>query len=107
MSKSRSEGRQNSADNVFTGIPVGRKDASLFSQFLGSLDLAANSRRAMAQDVRKFAAWFSSANKERFIVARVTTRDITDFKDHLARDRKQAVSTVNRCLVTIRRFLGW
>jgi integrase/recombinase XerC len=57
--------------------------------------------------VRKFASWFSGSNKERFTVARVTTRDVTDFKDHLARDIKQAVSTVNRSLVTLRRFFGW
>jgi site-specific recombinase XerD len=47
------------------------------------------------------------ANKEAFTVARVTVRDITDFKDHLRREKNQAVATVNRCLVTIRRWLGW
>src|SRR6476660_5151153 len=107
VSNSCPEGRQNSGDNVFAGVPVGRKEASLFNQFLGSLDLAANSRRAMIQDMRKFADWFSSANNERFVVARVTTRDVTDFKEHLHRDMHQAVATVNRCLVTIRRFFGW
>lgn len=107
MSSLRPEGRQNSGDNVFAGLSAGKKDEALFTQFLGSLDLAANSRRAMTQDIRKFASWFSSANKERFTVARVTTRDITDFKDCLAREKKQAVATVNRCLVTIRRFFGW
>ena len=32
---------------------------------------------------------------------------MTDFKDHLRREQGQAVSTVNRALVTIRRFLAW
>ena len=59
------------------------------------------------QDIRKFARWFSSSNKEPFAVDRVTVRDITDFRDHLRRDQGQAVATVNRCLVTIRRFFGW
>src|SRR5688572_2460803 len=103
MSNSRSEGRQNTGDNVFKG-PVGRKDAAQFAQFLGSLDLAADSRRAMTQDMRKFAGWFSESNKERFTVARVTTRDVTDFKEYLSREKQQAVATVNRCLVTIRRY---
>jgi site-specific recombinase XerD len=40
-------------------------------------------------------------------VERVTTRDITDFKDWLRREQGQAVSTVNRALVTLRRYLGW
>lgn len=107
VSKSRPEGRQNSGDNVFADVPTGRKEPGLFGQFIDSLDLAPNSRRAMAQDMRKFADWFASANKERFLVGRVTTRDVSDFKEHLHRDKKQAVSTVNRCLVTIRRFFGW
>ena len=51
--------------------------------------------------------WFSSSNREPFAVSRVTVRDITDFRDHLRKDQGRAVSTVNRCLVTIRRFLGW
>jgi integrase/recombinase XerC len=38
---------------------------------------------------------------------RITTRDITDFKNHLRRDRGQAVPTINRNLTTIRKFFGW
>jgi len=37
----------------------------------------------------------------------VTTRDVSDFKNHLRRDQEQAVATVNRALVTLRRFFGW
>jgi site-specific recombinase XerD len=103
----RPEGRQNPGDNVFSGLPTGPDEPALFRQFLGSLDLAANSRRAMCQDVRKFALWFSTSNKEPFVVGRVTTRDVTDFKDHLRREKQQAVATVNRCLVTVRRFFRW
>ena len=57
--------------------------------------------------MRKFAKWFSAANHEPFVVGRVTTRDITDFKSYLWRDLGQAVATVNRALVTLRRFFGW
>ena len=32
---------------------------------------------------------------------------MTDFRDFLRREKKQAVATVNRCLVTLRRFFGW
>ena len=75
--------------------------------YLDGHDFAANSRRAVVQDLRKFAGWFSGANAEPFRIARVTTRDITDFRDCLRRDRNQAVTTINRALVTIRRFFGW
>ena len=37
----------------------------------------------------------------------MTTRDVGDFRDALRRDRAQAVATVNRALVTIRRYFGW
>ena len=107
MSNSRQQSRQNWGDNVFLGLRVGSEESSLFAQFLDAHDFAANSRRAMVQDARKFARWFAEANKEPFVVGRVATRDITDFKDYLRRDQGQAVATVNRALVTLRRFLGW
>lgn len=98
---------KNWGDKVFDGIPVGSEEASLFSRYVAGHDLAANSRKAIAQDVKKFARWFASVNKEPFKISRVATRDVTDFRDFLRREKKQAVATVNRCLVTIRRFFGW
>ena len=50
---------KNSGDNVFDGIPVGKDEASLFNQYVAAHDLAANSRKAITQDVRKFARWFA------------------------------------------------
>jgi len=107
MSQKRPQDRPNSADNVFHGIHVGADEPVLFARFLESHDFADNSRKAMVQDVRKFARWFSEANQEPFVVGRVTTRDVADFKTHFRRDRGQAVSTINRALVTLRRFFGW
>ena len=101
----RSEGGQNSGDNVFESIPVGKEEAAYFTAFLAGHDFSANSRRAFTQDMRKFAAWFSSANRERFVVGRVTTRDVADFRDHLRREQGQAVATINRALVTLRPVL--
>jgi site-specific recombinase XerD len=98
---------KNSGDNVFEGMPVGTDEASFFGQYVAAHDLAANSRKAITQDMRKFACWFALANKEPFQLGRVTTGDVTDFRDFLRRDQKQAVATVNRCLVTLRRFFGW
>jgi len=107
MSDSRPQDRQNSPDNVLDGIPVGPDEGALFARFLDGHDLAPNSRRAMTQDVRKFAVWFSTANKEPFVAGRVTTRDVSDFKNWLRRGQEQAVATVNRALVTLRRYFGW
>lgn len=98
---------KNSGDNVFRRCSVGPEEVSLLRAYLDCHDFAANSRRAVIQDLRKFAAWFSGANAEPFRVGRVTTRDITDFRDCLRRDRNQAVTTINRALVTIRRFFNW
>src|SRR6516165_4063896 len=57
--------------------------------------------------MRKFAAWFTTANKEPFQANRVTIRDVIDFKGHLRREKGQAIATVNRALVTLRRYFGW
>jgi integrase/recombinase XerC len=106
-SESRPEGRKNSSDNVFRGLAVGPDVASLFARFLGDHDLTANTRRAFSQDVRKFASWFVEANNEPLTVDRVTARDVSDFRAYLRHEKGQAVSSVNRALVTLRRFFGW
>ena len=98
---------KNSGDSVFGNIPVGPEEGALATRFLADHDFAPDTRRAFANDLKKFARWFSTANGERFVVGRVTTRDITDFRDHLRREQQQAVATVNRALVTLRKFFGW
>ncbi|MBY0522803.1 MAG: tyrosine-type recombinase/integrase [Gemmataceae bacterium] len=98
---------KNSGDKVFQGIPVGEREPSLFADFLSAHDFAPPTRKALRSDLRKFAKWFSAANKELFRVERVTLRDVADFRDHLRRDQGQAVASVNRALVSLRRFFGW
>jgi integrase/recombinase XerC len=98
---------KNSAEKVFDSIPAGQAEASLFAAYLDAHDFAPGSRKGFRLDVRSFARWFTQANKEPFRVGRVTTRDVTDFKDYLRREKGWAVATVNRCLVTLRRWLGW
>ena len=107
VSNLRKQDGQNCGDNVFAGISAGPDEAGLFTQFLDAHDFSANTRRAFRQDIRKFAKWFNEANHEPFVVGRVTTRDVADFRNHLRRDQGQAVATVNRALVTLRRFFGW
>lgn len=101
---------QNSSDNVFRGVPVGKTEPVLVTQFLAEHDFAANTRKAILNDLRKFARWFTQANNEPFSLARVTVRDVADFRDQSRQNspwRVSAVSTVNRAIVTLRRFFGW
>ncbi len=79
----------------------------LVERFLADNDFSQNTQRAFAKDLKKFASWFVQVNKEPLKIARVTARDVSDFKDHLRRDQGQAVSTVNRALVAVRRFFAW
>lgn len=107
VSTSRQQGRQNSGDSVFDGLPVGPGEADRFAAFFAGNDFSVNTRRAFAQDARSFAAWFSEANREPFTVSRVTTRDVTDFREYLRREKGRAVATVNRALVTVRLYFAW
>jgi site-specific recombinase XerD len=94
-------------DKVFDGLRVGEAEEGLASSFIHGHDLSPHTRRAMRSDLRKFARWFVESNREVFTVKRVTSRDVADFRDHLRRDGGQAVASVNRCLVTLRRFFAW
>jgi integrase/recombinase XerC len=107
MSNSRPEERKNSHDNVFQGLPVGAEEPSLVVGYLAGHDFADHTCRAIKNDLRKFVRWFSQANREPFVVKRVTLRDVTDFRNHLHRDQRQAVATINRALIVIRRFFDW
>ncbi|MEQ8853584.1 tyrosine-type recombinase/integrase [Gimesia sp.] len=98
---------KNSSDNVFRNISVKKQEAGLFGEFLDANDFSDLTRKAFTQDIRKFATWFSESNQEPFSISRVTVRDVTDFRKHLREEKEQAVSTVNRALVTVRRFFGW
>ena len=73
--------------------------------YLSANDFSHHTTKAIKADLRKFIHWFSTANGERFDPTRVTIRDVADFREHLARVRRQSVATVNRALVSIRRFL--
>lgn len=98
--------RHNSDDSV-SRSPLAPEQDDLLRRFVDGGDFSPCSRRAFTADVRKFALWFTTANRERFDLRRVTTRDVADFRDHLRRERQQAVATVNRSLVSLRLFFSW
>jgi len=79
----------------------------LVDDFLAAHDYSQHTDRAIRSDLMKFAKWFNTANNERFDAGRVTVRDVADFREHLSRVRRQSVATVNRALVSVRRFLAY
>ena len=98
---------KNSADSVSALPFLGPEEAGLVTQYLAGRDLSQHTRRAFFNDLKKFAAWFTTANREPLRFGRVTTRDLIDFRDHLRREKEQAVATVNRALVLLRSFFAW
>lgn len=107
MSNSCSDHSQNWGDNVFKGILAREEDASLFKQFISAHDFSPHTVKAFTFDIRKFACFFVEVNHEPFYTQRVTTADVTSFKRHLREEKNQSVSTVNRALVSIRKYLSW
>ena len=81
--------------------------SDLISRFLEENDFTSNTRRAFGHDIRSFVSWFEQANKEPLTVLRVTTADITGFKDFLWKQQGKSISTVNRALVSLRRWFSY
>ncbi len=96
-----------STDSDSDPIPVGEQEAAFIIRFLAENDFSPNTRRAFATDLGKLSTWFVQTNKEPFRIGRVTTGDVSSFRDHLRREKGQAVATVNRAVVTVRRFFTW
>lgn len=107
LSNSYSQGRENWKDNVFENISAADNEGLYFRQFLDSHDLSKHTVKAMIFDIRKCAQYFTTVNNEPFDCSRITTMDLTSFKRHLREEKQQKVSTVNRALVSIRRYLEW
>ena len=102
-----SQGSKNWRDNVFENISVGKNEQIYFRQFLDSHDFSVHTVKAFIFDIRKFALYFTVVNKEPFDCSRICVTDLTSFKRHLREEKQQAVATVNRALVSIRRYLEW
>src|SRR5579859_3828480 len=97
---------KNWGDSDFEPVPVGGDEADLIRRFLVENDFSPNTRRAFAADLGKFASWFAQVNREPFRIGRVTGGDVGSFRDYLRRDKNQAVSSVNRAVVAVRRFFS-
>ena len=83
---------QNYEHNVFKGISIRPNQENIFSEFLGEQDISPHSIQALVMDIRKFAMWFSTANSEPWDIGRITVRDVTDFREYLRQEKRQAVN---------------
>ncbi len=107
MSNSCPQDGKNYEHNVFRGLSIRPKQDVLFSDFLREQDISPHTAQALVMDIRKCAKWFTSANAEPWDVSRVTARDVADFRGYLHREKRQATSTVNRCLASLRKYFKW
>ena len=107
LSNSSSQGSKNWKDNVFKNISAAKNEQVLFRQFLDNNDFSVHTVKALIFDIRKFAQYFVAVNNEPFDSMRTTTMDLTSFKRYLREEKRQAISTVNRALVSVRRYLDW
>ena len=107
MSNSCPEGGKNSIDNVFAGINTAPDQLSHLSQFIESHDFSPHTVRAICFDTRKFAKYFVQVNQESFDATRCTVADCRGFKRHCRETLGQSVSTVNRALVSLRKYFNW
>ncbi len=107
MSNLRSQDNKNYEHNVFQGILTKPKEEELFYDFLNQQDSSLNTVEALVLDIRKFAKWFSTSNQEPWDIERVTIRDVSDFREYLRREKKQAASTINRNIASIRKYFKW
>lgn len=96
-----------STDSDFDPLTTNVQESALIGRFLNENDFSQNTRRAFKTDLGKLSTWFVQTNKEPFRISRVTAGDMSGFRDYLRRDKGQAVATVNRALVTVRRFFAW
>ena len=107
MSNFSPQDNKNYEHNVFRGINIRPNQEELFFEFANMLDVSQHTIDALILDIRKFAKWFTTANREPWDIERVTSRDVIDYRDHLKIEKKQAVSTINRNLASVRKYFKW
>lgn len=97
--------RQNSLNNVLADPkPLSNEVALVVTSMMGR-DYSHNTKKAIEADIKNFLVWYEAKNEESFSFSRIIQRDVLDYR----RDSQTSglsVATINRRLVTIRRFLA-
>lgn len=86
---------------------ISNKDiVSKYQEYLERAGKSPNTVKAYAHDVAAFASWFDQTTGDEFAPGIVDPREITDYRDHLLQ-RGSSPATVNRRLVSLRRYFLW
>ena len=78
-----------------------------FVQSLRKEDLAASTVKGYRYDLTMFLRWFRETQGPRSSLAELTEIDLTAYKQHLVRGKRQRPASVNRRLQAVRRFCRW
>jgi site-specific recombinase XerD len=70
-------------------------------------DLTQASMRALRSDLLNFAAWWEARHHRPFILSQLVTRDIRQWQQYRQQEAGVSPKTVNRNLVSLRRFCQW
>ena len=86
---------------------AGNKDVVAdYQEYLEQTGKSANTVKAYVHDVTAFAAWFEQTTGDKFVPGIVDPREITDYRGFLLQ-RGSSPATVNRRLVSLRRYFLW
>ena len=77
-----------------------------YQEYLEQTGKSANTVKAYLHDVGAFASWFEQTTGDEFAPGIVDPREITDYRGHLLQ-RGSSPATVNRRLVSLRRYFFW
>lgn len=93
--------------------PSGQQQLSQYETYLTTmLDLQANTRRNYVGDVHLFIGWYeqggmNSAESVSFALDAIGTPTITRYRDYLQNELRRKPNTINRYLISIKRFFAW
>ena len=80
-------------------------------------DLAGASRRNYVSDLRHFVAWYeahctrstsdTTSSRAEFDPQAITTPTLTSYRSYLQKDLRQKPNSVNRALISLKRYFNW
>jgi len=77
-----------------------------YQEYLEQAGKSANTVKAYVHDVEAFATWFEQTTGDEFAPNIVDPREIVDYRGYLLQ-RRSSPATINRRLVSLRRYFVW
>ena len=92
--------------------PLGQEALASYERWLREReDLAAASIRNYLSDLRHFIAWYETQQEahghDSFTPQEITTPALTRYRTHLQTVQRQKPASVNRSLISLKRYFGW